>query len=728
MNGNANAPALHPTVVLAVGPTAAAILARTEMRVRGQLGGFPPFFAFLSCCRQPGPPLAGELRVGEEEPESLSSSAAASDGEELARWLRLAAARATEVARNLNHSVFRGCRNQFERADIIVVAVLEEVSDFAWLIEPLRRLYRDWPHCRRLGVFWTELLAETDEAGRARREETTAMNLSALDVAQLGVNDRDEQAVFQTCWLMSAPGGPGLRTLRPVDVVDLTGAFLGYALASAFGTAVDPFIEPRPDPARFHFGLTALHYDSAELVEALSRRWLADSATLLTAPMAEEPVSQTDFAPLTVKVRLGDSREAADQAVESVMRAVWLDAAGAPTKGSVEQPSAAWRVESALPRIEAVLYCHLQTVHRLHNEWQRQREDSHKAYERWKLLDAPPEMLMHDDVEEAREFRWAVALTLFVPLVLFALPSVFPLWAPLAASVLALTVCALAGPKRTQRSRQASRPNPEYERYFQRGAELRRQLALATHMVGAPETAEEGPDLAQDPPMRGLWRVAWELGERHRTVRLLTDELRARIVAGQDTGGWFVRNIVSGRDLEALYRHALAESAAMTNLAGSPAQPPATESLVAAGLRGVFASEGLPLLLARGHEALLRHLVKFGADTFSAYGQLSLADTLRWVDRDQPGECKGAAALLNALSRSAVPLWRVQPEDLQAEAAHLLHSPDWDSGLSRASLESLGRCQTSTLRGQTELALVRVLRGRSWSRATTATQPPPARP
>src|SRR5437867_12355578 len=114
-------PVLNPCVILGFGPTAAEALTAAQARIHTHLKGIPPFHAFLTMEQKDGQ-VSCSLQLGGAQVAPVwkhaPSPAPLADA---ARWLEYALGRVTESWRNLEHSVYHGSRNDFERVELIVV-------------------------------------------------------------------------------------------------------------------------------------------------------------------------------------------------------------------------------------------------------------------------------------------------------------------------------------------------------------------------------------------------------------------------------------------------------------------------------------------------------------------------------------------------------------------------------------------------------------------------------
>src|SRR5258705_7953523 len=167
------------------------------------------------------------------------------------------------------------------------------------------------------------------------------------------------EPVFETWFLLGSPATPGLRTLRSMDVVDLTAAFLGYALASNFALPLRRFIQPHKGTWRTHFGLLARRYDTQELIDALNRIWLSAVIAVLDAPLTEpiRAVVATDS--LAIGSLLPGTVEEAEQAVsawvEATKKAASQLSSVSPNVSASNETSGADGVVRLLPRAETIL-------------------------------------------------------------------------------------------------------------------------------------------------------------------------------------------------------------------------------------------------------------------------------------------------------------------------------------------------------------------------------------
>jgi hypothetical protein len=215
----------------------------------------------------------------------------------------------------------------------------------------------------------------------------------------------------------------------------------------------------------------------------------------------------------------------------------------------------------------------------------------------------------------------------------------------------------------------------------------------------------------------GLWCAACRLSECHREFLRFRHALRAHGLANEDSDPWFVRNILSRSDIESIFVRAV--RAKYLEWMGASAEagdgePTDVREMLRHGLRKALGDEGLEVVLKKGWQSAFDLLDSYGHEIFSGCRDLSLGDVLDRVSEKLPSGVDGPSVFFNTLSRGAVLLWNLPPHEANGESAYLLYSDPWGAELAHRGQEIIGQCETGREHFSTEVALIRVSRGKHW--------------
>ena len=741
---------LRPTVIIGLGPTAAKSLVEAQARIRLHLGEIPPFFSFLSIEESAAGGLAFKLTVGEASLEPAATAARASGRDEVVLWTDTAFRRVTEIARNLDHATFHGCPNAYNHSEIVVLASLAELAApgaqgrvlgvdlLQWALEPVTPFDGT---CHRLGLFWTLAVQPASLDERGATAEAVRASLAALRQMNSGAPGSSLQ-LFDACGFFGEPQAGGLRSFRECDVVSFSAAFLGYTLASSFGREFRRLIEPRGGPVTFSAGLICRYFNPAEVVDALTFRWLREVFDLFdaaaAAPVVPDPaLDGLSIAPAALIESVETTQDAAEKArketeraqraIETHLRAVLDEPLRGSGPGNYPAPRAP---ESVFPatgffvRSADLWGCRLVESEQVHHEWERERDQQLRELEEWKLTKP---RTIHETRTEPLTRDWLPLLLLMaVPgYISYLFLSNRPAdWidGALGAVVLALAFFVLRWyfNQPTSRSYAVEYLDAEHAR---RGAEILRRLNLCIAMLADPENRYEldydGKEVARerftDLPWRemppgGVWGLLVELNRRmHELQRLRHALWIATHGRPEPLEPWFVRNMISRRDLEQFFAVEMlgAQPGAdvgniariventLASLVAQPAQPGEVDFRTALGQTA----------------ATLTWLELKARERFARIRELALSDLLEFLGNAHAKGANGPAVFFNSLAESCPVLARDNPARFDAEESFVLFGPPWNPSLARHAEKTLAAFTALHGNIPSEVAMIRIRLG-----------------